>query len=48
MTQEEMQRLNEFDYVVVNRDSHLDETVDQVIKIIESEHCRVHPRQVTL
>ena len=48
IAQKEMQRLDEFDYVVVNRDSHLDETVDQVIKIIESEHCRVHPRQVTL
>lgn len=48
MTQEEMLHLDEFDYVVVNRDSHLDEAVDQVIKIIESEHCRIHPRQVTL
>lgn len=47
-TQEEMQRLDEFDYVVVNQDSHLDETVDQVIRIIKSEHCRVHPRRVTL
>ncbi len=48
IAREEMQRLDEFDYVVVNQDSHLDETVDQVIRIIKSEHCRVHPRRVTL
>jgi guanylate kinase len=38
---QELKRVVEFDYVVVNRDSHLDETVDQVLSIIASEKCRV-------
>ncbi len=39
---------NEFDYIVVNRDNQLDETVDTVIAIIEAEHHRVEPRRVSL
>lgn len=46
--QEEMCRLAEFDYVVVNRDSDLEQAVDAVLAIIQSEHCRVHPRIVQL
>ena len=38
----------EFDYVVVNRDSQLDETVDTIIAIISAEHHRVAPRRVQL
>jgi guanylate kinase len=45
---EEMQRLSEFDYVVVNRDGELDQAVDDVLAIIRAEHCRVHPRVVQL
>ena len=45
---EEMRRIPEFDYVVVNRDSHLDEAVQDVIGIIRAEHCRVQQRTVTL
>src|SRR5512135_2888010 len=45
---EELQRLSEFDYVVVNREGHLEEAVQHVISIIRAEHCRVHPRQVKL
>jgi len=44
----ELQRLKEFDYCVVNRQGHLDETVDKIIAIIEAEHCRTHPRQISL
>lgn len=45
---EEMERVCEFDYVVVNREGQLDRAVDQVWAIIEAEHCRVHPREVRL
>jgi guanylate kinase len=44
----EMERLSEFDYVVVNRDGELDRAVDDVIAIIRAEHCRVEPRVVQL
>ena len=43
-----MKRVQEFDYVVVNRQSRLDEAAAQVMSIIEAEHSRVHPRRVTL
>jgi len=45
---EEMMRLPEFDYVVVNRDGELDQAVDDVLAIIQTEHCRVEPRVVRL
>ena len=44
----EIERLAEFDYVVVNRDGELDRAVDDVIAIIRAEHCRVEPRVVKL
>jgi len=47
-SRQEMTRLREFDYVVVNRQDQLDEAVRRVVSIIESEHCRTHPRWVTL
>jgi guanylate kinase len=45
---QEMKRVSEFDYVVVNREQQLDETVNTIVAIIEAEHHRVHPRKVTL
>ncbi|MBC7224091.1 MAG: guanylate kinase [Anaerolineae bacterium] len=45
---EELRRVEEFDYVVVNREGCLDEAVDQVQAIIQAEKCRVHPRRVVL
>lgn len=44
----EMGRLAEFDYVVVNAQNQLDETVDTILAIIKAEHHRVHPRTVNL
>ena len=44
----ELKRVEAFDYVVVNRDFHLDETVDLIRAIIEAQHHRVRPRKVTL
>ena len=45
---QEFKRIDEFDYIVVNRDDHLDDTVDTVIAIMEAEHHRVEPRRVSL
>jgi guanylate kinase len=46
--QEEMKHLDEFDYVVVNRDNHLDETVGTIAAIITAEKCRVKQRKIEL
>ena len=48
MAREEMKRLTEFDYVIVNRDGELDQAVDAVVAVIQAEHCRVEPRMVEL
>jgi guanylate kinase len=45
---EELRRIKEFDYVVLNRDSHLDEAVDTILAIIRAEHHRTSPQKVTL
>ena len=46
---QEMQRIPEFDYVVINRDDQLAETVQDVSGIIRAEHCRVvQSRKVSL
>jgi guanylate kinase len=45
---QEFKRINEFDYIVVNRENELDQTVDTVRAIIEAEHHRVEPRRVSL
>jgi guanylate kinase len=45
---EEMKRLTEFDYAVVNHDGELDRAVDDVLAIIRAEHCRTLPRAVRL
>jgi guanylate kinase len=47
-SRQEMKRLSEFDYVVVNHQGRLDQAARQVITIIEAEHSRVKPRKVTL
>jgi len=44
----ELQRVSAFDYVVLNRDFHLDDTVDTIRAIIQAEHHRVTPRMVSL
>jgi guanylate kinase len=45
---EEMKRVDEFDYVVVNRDNHLDETVKTIAAIITAEKCKVKQRRIEL
>ncbi len=48
VAREELKRVVEFDYVVVNREGGLDQAVSQVQAIIQAEKCRVVPRQVVL
>jgi guanylate kinase len=45
---QEIERLDLFDYAVVNRDFALDGTVDTILAIIHAEHHRCQPRQVRL
>ncbi len=42
----EMERLPEFDYVVVNKDNELDVAVDKVLSIVTAEKCKVKPREI--
>jgi guanylate kinase len=44
----EFQRIEAFDYIIVNSDFQLDGTVEKVRAIIEAEHLRVHHRKVDL
>ncbi len=48
MARKELKRIHDFDYILVNRDCRLDETVDNILGIIRAEHQRVHPRKVNL
>jgi len=45
---QEINRIRSFDYIVVNREMRLDDTVDTILAIIQAEHHRVVPRKVTL
>jgi guanylate kinase len=45
---QELKRIEEFDYVVVNQECRLNETVDLILAIIRAEHQRVKQRIVTL
>jgi guanylate kinase len=46
--QEELEYLGVFDYVVVNAQDCLEQTVDTITAIIQAEHHRIVPRKVTL
>lgn len=45
---QELKRYTEFDYVVVNRDSQLDDTVNTVLSIIAAEKSRVEWKPVRI
>jgi guanylate kinase len=45
---QELKRAAEFDYVIVNADGRLDDTVETVVAILMAEHHRVNPRKVSL
>jgi guanylate kinase len=48
MARQELKRIDAFDYILVNREYLLDDTVDMILSIIQAEHHRVHPRRVRL
>ena len=45
---DELLRVGEFDYRVVNRDGNLEQTIADIDAIIAAEKCRVQPRVVQL
>ena len=45
---QEQKQIDQFDYVVVNPQEHLEATVNTIEAIIHAEHHRVHPRKATL
>jgi guanylate kinase len=47
-TRQELKKLDIFDYIVVNKDDCLSETVDMIEAIITAEQLRVQQRQVDL
>lgn len=48
LAREEMHALSDFDYVVVNKNGELDDTVDAIEAIIQAEKYRVIPRRLRL
>jgi guanylate kinase len=42
----ELERVDEFEYLVINRQNRLDETVDKILAIMAAEHQRVRPRDL--
>ena len=48
LARREMEQVEYFDYVVINREDHLDDAVGQIRAIIVAEKQRVHPRRVML
>ncbi len=47
-SRQEMKRVGEFDYVVINREDRLDQAVADVLAIVRAEHCRTQQRTVKL
>jgi guanylate kinase len=45
---EEMKRIGDFDYCVINRECNLEETAETIAAIIRAEKARVRPRRVRL
>jgi guanylate kinase len=45
---QELRQVDLFDYVVVNADGQLDQTVETILAIVAAEHHRTRPRRVTL
>ena len=44
----EMNKIEEFDYVIINEDDALDETAENIAAIIKAEKTRVKPRRASL
>lgn len=48
VARQEIARIPEFDYVVINRREQQDTAVDDVVAIIQAEHCRAVPQRISL
>nr|PZN27858.1 MAG: hypothetical protein DIU80_11435 [Chloroflexota bacterium] len=48
VAREEMNAVDQFDYVVFNREDRLDDAVEQIRAIVRAEKQRVRPRRVRL
>ena len=48
IARQELNRVGDFDYCVVNHDGRLDQTIRDIDAIIVAEKCRVVPRRVRL
>ncbi|HLG78882.1 MAG TPA: guanylate kinase [Ktedonobacteraceae bacterium] len=46
--QGELAQRDYYDYVIENRQGHLEDAVDALRAIMRAEHCRTHPRYVTI
>src|SRR5579859_3236431 len=46
--QAELAQQHWYDYVVINRQGHLQEAVDCLHAIMLAEHCRIHPRKIEI
>ncbi|HCI79522.1 MAG TPA: guanylate kinase [Ktedonobacter sp.] len=44
----ELAQRDHYDYTVINRQGQIDEAVKQIRAIMLAEHCRTHPRYVTM
>src|SRR5579859_895915 len=44
----ELAQQNWYDYVITNRQGHVAEAAEKLRAIMAAEHCRVHPRHVTI
>lgn len=44
----ELERVNNFDYYVINAEDHLDKAVDDILAILRAEHLRTQPRKVDM
>ena len=45
---QEMKRMAEFDYYVVNSEGEQEKAVEQILSIIDAHHCKVERKPVTL
>lgn len=45
---QEMEKMDDFEYVVINAENQLEKAVQNIIAIIQAEHCRTHPRRIAL
>lgn len=48
VARQELEAVDQFDYIVINREDHLDDAVGQIRAIVRAEKQRVRPRRVRL